>query len=88
VFNEETREWAYPNGRCYLEPDETPVEGWELSPYRSGNGITLAEYVANGSDGLMGRESATFVYAKDITDAERTGRKGPRQVKVWQDVDE
>lgn len=60
---EDVRGWHYgkkdqfPNYRdpFYLEPHEEIPEGMKVADryrYRSGNGVTLAEYIANGGDGL------------------------------------
>lgn len=95
VFDKDKREWVYPNGSdWYLEPDEVPVAGWEVSEsFRrdKGNGITLDEFIKRAGDGDTGVAfgcTARIVWAGEITDAERRGPKGKRQEKVWVDVEE
>lgn len=90
TFDHEKREWTYPGGKCYLEPNDPVPEGAPVEPRygRVGNGQELADYLANGGgDGILGG-AVKVIYAEDITDAERKHPKGTRREKVWAEVDD
>ncbi len=90
TFNKTTREWVYPGGKCYLEPTDPVPDGATVHPRygRAGNGMTLAEYLANGGGTGLGTCVPHVIYAKDISDAERHGPKGSYREPSWADVDE